>query len=79
MDQPMTVPHSLNDAFPLYLTLQMKSNTLSGGDWWEVDFGSWPLGTSDEDSLPTIKYKVSGNIYWVPAIVTNLTATKYKI
>ena len=74
----MNTPYTSGQSFPLYITFQLKTNTLTGGDYLQVDFGNWVLDTATTGQT-IFKYQISGNIYWVPVNGTKLTGNMFKI
>ena len=74
----MTNPYSKGSAFPLFITFKLKSHTLTNGDHIEVDFGNWVLDTA-QTGVQVFKYKIAGNIYWVPSSSTLVSGNRYKI
>ena len=75
----MTRPYSAGSTFPLYISFQLKSYTLSNGDHIEIDFGNWILDTA-ATGVQVFKYKIAGNIYWVPSAATKVSGqNRYKI
>lgn len=74
----MNNPYTAGQAFPLYITFQLNTNSLVGGDYLQVDFGNWVLDAATTGTA-IFKYQVSGNIYWVPVNGTKLTGNMYKV
>jgi len=74
----MNIPYTSGQSFPLYITFQLKTNTLTAGDYLQVDFGNWVLDTASTGQT-IFKYQISGNIYWVPVNGTKLTGNMWKI
>ena len=74
----MTRPYSKGGSFPLFISFQLKTYTLSNGDHIEVDFGNWVLDTG-ATGVQVFKYKIAGNIYWVPSSATHVSGNRYKI
>ena len=74
----MTNPYSPGQAFPLYITFRLTSNTLVAGDYLQVDFGNWILDVATTGTR-IFKYQVSGNIYWVPVNGTKLSGNMFKV
>lgn len=74
----MTIPYTPTNSFPLYITFQLKTNTLVNGDYLQIDFGNWVLDTASTGAQ-VFKYQLSGTIYWVPAAATLVSGNIYKI
>lgn len=74
----MTIPYTPADSFPLYISFQLKTNTLSSGDYLQIDFGNWIIDTAAAGSQ-VFKYQLSGNNYWVPADATLVSGNIYKV
>ena len=51
---------------------------MTNGDYLEVDFGNWVLDTATA-GVKVFKYKIAGNIYWVPSTATHVSGNKYKL
>jgi hypothetical protein len=60
------------------LTFQLASNTLSDNFYITVDFGDWTIdpATSGETIC---KYRVGGNLYWVPAVFEHVSGNIHKM
>lgn len=63
----------------LDITFKLDSNTLTSGDYVEIDFGNWTIDPADTEGRTIWKYKVGSNIYWVPATVENPSDNIYQI
>jgi hypothetical protein len=63
----------------LDFTFTLTSNTLSNGDYVQVDFGNWTIDPASIEGRLIWKYKVGSNIYWVPAAATLVSGNIYKI
>lgn len=74
----MVRPYTSDTSFPLYITFQLKSYSLVDGDWIQIDFGNWVLDTAST-GVQVFKYKIAGNIYWVPSKATLVSGNIYKI
>lgn len=74
----MIYPYTSGQAFPLYITYQLRSNTLTNGDYLQVDFGNWVLDAATTGQ-PIFKYQISGNTYWVPVNGTKLAGNMWKV
>ncbi len=74
----MVRPYTSDTAFPLYITFQLNSYSLVNGDWLQIDFGNWVLDTAPT-GVQVFKYKIAGNIYWVPSQATLVSGNIYKV
>lgn len=74
----MNLPYSAGSAFPLYITFQLRSNSLVNGDYLRVNFGAWVLDSASS-GVQVFKYQLSGNKYWVPSAGTLVTGNTYQI
>jgi hypothetical protein len=74
----MILPYTAGQSFPLYITFRLKTNTLTTGDYLQIDFGNWVLDTAPTGQT-IFKYQISGNKYWVPSNGTKLTGNIWKI
>jgi hypothetical protein len=74
----MVRPYTSDTSFPLYITFQLRSISLVNGDWLQIDFGNWVLDTAST-GVQVFKYKIAGNIYWVPSQATLVSGNIYKI
>jgi hypothetical protein len=74
----MIRPYSSGSAFPLYITFRLNTNTLNNGDYLQIDFGNWVLGTAST-GIQQFKYQVSGSIYWVPSTGSLISGNIYKV
>ena len=73
------VQHYINgNAFPLYITFQLNSDTLNSGDYIQIDFGNWVLDPATTGTQ-IFKYQLSGTIYWVPSTATLVSGNIYKV
>ena len=74
----MTNPYAKGSSFPLYITFRLRSHTLTNGDHLEVDFGNW-VPDAAATGVQVFKYKIAGNIYWVPSAATKVSGNRYKV
>jgi hypothetical protein len=74
----MVQPYINGNAFPLYITFQLKSNTLTSPDYLQIDFGNWVIDPATTGTQ-IFKYQLSGTIYWVPSAATLVTGNSYKV
>lgn len=74
----MTIPYTPSNSFPLYITFQLKTNTLVSGDYLQIDFGNWVLDTATTGTQ-LFKYQLSGSIYWIPSAATLVSGNIYKV
>lgn len=74
----MNRPYSSGSTFPLYFSFRLNTNTLTNGDYIQVDLGNWVLDTATTGQQ-SFKYQISGNIYWVPSAATHVSGNIYKV
>lgn len=74
----MTTPYSAGTTFPLYISFQLNTHTLTNGDYLHVDFGNWVLDTASS-GVQIFKYRLANTIYWVPAAATLVSGNIYKV
>jgi hypothetical protein len=74
----MTLPYTKGNSFPLFITFQLNTHTLTNGDYLVVDFGNWVLDTATS-GVQVFKYQISGNIYWVPSAATLVSGNIYNV
>jgi hypothetical protein len=74
----MTVPYTKGNSFPLFITFQLKTNTLVSGDYLVVDFGNWVLDAATA-GVRIFKYQLAGAIYWVPSSATLVSGNIYNV
>lgn len=76
----MLQPYINDNAFPLYITFQLRSNTLvsASSDYIQIDFGNWAIDPATTGTQ-IFKYKLSGAIYWVPSAATLVSGNIYKV
>jgi len=72
----MVRPYSAGSAFPLFVTFRLNTNTLTNGDYLQVDFGNWIIDPASA-GVQLFKYQVSGSIYWVPSTATLISGNIY--
>ncbi len=61
----------------LYLQFRLTSNALNVNQYFEIDFGAWKVDTSAIGQI-ICKYKLTGNYYWIPAVLTFISGNKYR-
>lgn len=74
----MNLPYAAGSAFPLFITFQLQSNTLTNTGYLRVDFGNWVLDPAPA-GVKVFKYQLAGNKYWVPSAGTLVSGNTYQI